>query len=261
MLRFMLRFSVCVSLLLAGMFGIVAGNAARAEDFRVDNAVYPDNQKEPSSESTTIFHDGMVYDCMKSPSETVVFDRVAGRFLLLNAANRTRAELTTSDVTAFTARIQESAPRHPDPIVKFLAEPKFQERFDPTARELSLGSPWVTYRATLPAEETPEAVAQYREFSDWYSKLNAMLAASSCRPPFGRLMLNRAIADRKAIASQVVLTLSSGKADGPQTTIRSTHRVVRPLTTADLDRVAQVRGFLRDFKQVGFEKYRKNEAK
>lgn len=260
----MLRFSACFVLLMAGTLGIAAGNStAHAEDFRVDNAVYPDNQKTPSSESVTIFHDGMVYDCMKSPAETVVFDRVAGRFLLLNAAARTRAELATSDVTAFTARIQESAPRHPDPIVKFLADPRFQERFDPTARELSLGSPLVTYRATLSAEETPEAVAQYREFSDWYAKLNAMLAASSCRPPFGRLMLNRAIADRKAIASQVVLvmTLSPGRADGRQTTVRSTHRVVRPLTTADLDRVAQVRGFLRDFKQVGFEKYRKNETK
>ena len=46
------------------------------EDFRVDNAVFAGDKKEPISRSVTIFHDGIVYDCMKTPAETVVFDKM-----------------------------------------------------------------------------------------------------------------------------------------------------------------------------------------
>jgi len=255
-----------VSHLLGGIVTVAAWafvwGAALAEDFRVENAVFLDNEKSPSSESVTIFHGGMVYDCLKSPPEIVVYDREAGRFILLDVGRRIRAELTTSDVAAFTTRIRESAPKHPDPVGKFLADPKFQERYEEGTRELTLSSPWATYRATLPADpETPAAIELYRDFSDWSAKLNAMLSGAASRPPFARLALDQAIADRKAIASQVVLTLSSGKADGRRATIRSTHRVVRPLAQADLDRVAQIRGFLREFKPVGFEQYRKSERK
>ena len=38
----------------------------------------------------TIFHDGIVYDCMKTPAETVVFDKTTKRFVLLNMAGGTR---------------------------------------------------------------------------------------------------------------------------------------------------------------------------
>ncbi len=61
------------------------------EDFRVDNAVFAADKKEPISQSVTIFHDGIVYDCMKTPAETVVFDRMMKRFVLLNMENATRS--------------------------------------------------------------------------------------------------------------------------------------------------------------------------
>ena len=77
------------------------------EDFRVDNTVFAGDKKEPISRSVTIFHDGIVYDCMKTPAETVVFDKTTKRFVLLNMADDTRAELTTHEVTDFVARFEE----------------------------------------------------------------------------------------------------------------------------------------------------------
>ena len=257
----MLRFHVCVILLLAGTLGGVVGRAGLAlgDDFRVDNAVYIDDQKEPTSESTTFFHEGVVYDCMRSPAETVVFNRTAGQFVLLNHSGRIRAELTTAQVTAFVNRLQPLAAKQKDPLVRFLADPKFDERFDPSRGELSFSSPLVTYRAVL-SEENPAAVEQYREFSDWYARLNAMLTPGS-RPPFGRLVVNAAIARRKAIASQVTLTLASSKSGGKPSTIRSTHDVVRSLTPTDLERVAQLRELMSRFKLESFDKYRKSGVK
>ena len=54
-------------------------------------------------------------------------------------------------------------------------------------------------------------------------------------PPFMRLKVNVALAERHAIASQVVRTDVPGKAEKP-VTIRSQHRVVHPLEPADLKR-------------------------
>lgn len=230
-------------------------------DFRIDNAVYLGESKEPLCRSTTIFHKGMVYDCMKAPSETIVFDMSAGRFILLNLKNRTRAELTTGEVASFADRLQEVAARSLDPLVKFLAAPKFREHVDRATGTLTLDSPLVVYRLTLLPEQDPRVMAQYHEFSDWYARLNSLLSPGS-RPPFGRLVVNAALAQRSATASEVVLRLSSGGASGRgPTTIRSEHRLVRPLTAVDLDRVGQARKQMVGFKPVGFAQYRKTELR
>ena len=75
-------------------------------------------------------------------------------------------------------------------------------------------------------------------------------------------MVNAALAQRRATASEVVLTLSSLKPSSRQrNTIRSEHRLVRPLDAADLDRVAETRRLMDGFKLVGFEQYRKSELR
>jgi len=258
----MLRSYTLIVLLAAGVFGGMLGQAALAlgEDFRVDNTVYVGDQKEPSSQSTTIFHGGMVYDCMKKPAETVVFDKAAGRFILLSLTHRTRTELTPSEVAAFVDRLQPLAAKSNDQAVKFLAEPRFQEHAE-SANELTLNSPWITYRLTLAHETNRGVVEQYHEFCDCYARLNALLLPGSL-PPFGRLVGNAAVAQRQSTPSRVVLTISSGKgAKRSPTKVRSEHSVVCPLDRADLDRVAQAREFQGSFKLVSFEQYRKAEPR
>jgi hypothetical protein len=243
-------------LLTVGLAGIAAG-----EDFRVDNAVYAPDEKEPSSQSTTIFHGGVVYDCLDTPAETVVFDKAAGRFVLLNLTQRTRSELTTSEVVAFIDRLQPLAAKSKDPLMRSLAEPRFQERYDEDAGELTLSNPLVSYRLTLLYETDQSVVEQYREFCDWCARLKPLLVPGS-QPPFGRLAVNAALAQRQATASQVSLTVAIGKGlERPRTTIRSEHRVVYPLEPADLERVAQTREFMESFKLVSFDRYRKTKPR
>jgi hypothetical protein len=273
-------FRFCISLVLVSVAVLAAalgsprpapGEEARVDnsligvgdDFRVDSAVYVGNQKTPSSQSVTIFREGVVYDSMKSPPETVVFNNALRKFTLLNMTSQTRAVVTTDDVTAHVSRFQERlrsmVAQKPDPLIELLADPKFDEQFDEPSRELTLSSQLVTYRLTLSAGESEAAAGQYRDFSDWYVRLNLLLTPGAL-PPFGRLAVNAAVANRKTIASQVVLTMSSPKT-GRRQTIRSTHQVVRQLTQTDLDRVAQINKAMSDFKPVSFEQYRKGEAK
>jgi hypothetical protein len=233
------------------------------EDFRVDNAVFAGDKdkKEPISRSTTIFHDGIVYDCMKKPAETVVFDKTTKRFVLLNMENGTRAEVTTREVTEFIdrfeKRLRSMIEKKPDSLIKFMADPKFEERYDESAGKLTLSSPLITYAIVLSPSQNQAMTAQYREFSDWYARLN-MLLTPGAMPPFARLAVNAAIAKRKAIASQVTLAITSSKSNRRQV-LRSTHRVVRPLVAADLEQVARIRKAMTEFKPIEFEKYRKEK--
>jgi len=234
-----------------------APRGAPQENFRVENAVYAGNSKTPVCQSVTIFHNGTVYDCMKTPAETILFEKSAGRFVLLNLDRRIRTELSVGQVAAFTEELQRLALKSSDPVIKFLADPKFQEQFDPATGELTFDSPSVSYRLSLVQETNPAVVEQYREFSDWSARVNALLTPGS-RPPFGRLAVNAALAERQAIASEVTLTLMPGKSPNRQPlTFHSEHRVVRPLTPADLDRVRETREQMGSFKFVDFLQYRK----
>jgi hypothetical protein len=258
----MVRLHTCIVLLAA--FSFVSGGRAYpalGEDFRVDNMVYAANEKEPSSQSTTIFHGGVVYDCMKSPEETVVFDKAASRFVLLNLTQRARTEISTGKIMAFVDGLQSRAAKGKEPLLQFLAEPKFEERADDSSGELTFSSTLVNYTVTLAPEANPSIVQQYREFCDWYARLHPLLVPGAS-PPFARLQVNAALAQRQATASQVVLTMSSGRGLKPQhTTIRSVHHIVRPLAPADLERVAQTRTFMDSLKLVTFDQYRKLEPR
>jgi hypothetical protein len=232
---------------------------ASAEDFRVENRVFAAEQKEPIGQSTTIFHGNMVYDCLTTPAETVVFDMAAGRFIVLNLAKEMRCELSTAEITTFIDHLRSVAAKSKDPAARFLADPKFDEHSD-NGDELTLTSPWVTYRVTMARQTDQELVTQYRESCDWYARLNALLVPGS-RPPAGRLMLNAALAQRQATASHTVLTLASGKGGKQKTTIRSEHELIRPLEEADLKRVTQTRECMDVFKLVSFEQYRKADPR
>jgi hypothetical protein len=260
------RFRTLSVSVVVGVLPIVGGlsggaRLALGEDFRVDNAVYMGDQQKPSTESTTIFRGGAVYDFMKTPAETVIFDKTAGRFVLLNLSHQTRTELTTDQVSESVDRLQARVAKSSDPLAKFLAKPNFQEQSDDAAGELTLSSPWITYRVVLARQSNANVVEQYHEFSDWYARLNALLIPGS-KPPFGRLVVNAALAQRQATASKVLLTISTGTGPKkPQSTVRSEHRLILPLEPADLERVAQARRFMESFKLVAFDKYRKLETR
>lgn len=255
----MVRIHLVARLFVAAAIGAVAGwaNPTIGADFRVDNTVFTQDQKEPSSTSTTIFCGGTVYDYMKAPAETVVFDKTAARFVLLSVPHRTRAELTPTQLAAFVDQMHTLAAKNKDPVVRFLAEPKFEERVDDATGKVTLTSPWVTYRLVLSPQSDPEVVAQYHEFCDYYARLNALLIPGS-RPPFGRLVVNAAMARQQATASEVLLSVTPAKgAKQPPTTARSEHRLAQPLEPDDLEQVARTRQHMGSFKLVSFDQYQK----
>ncbi|MBN2476523.1 MAG: hypothetical protein JXB62_18055 [Pirellulales bacterium] len=245
---------VCAMLVFDGVS--MAAPPPPSKDFRIENKVFSRGQKAPLNESTTIFHNGVVYDYLEDPEEVIVFEKAAGRFVLLDMSRRVRAEVTTREVEGLTKRLQELAERQADPFYKFLAAPKFTERYNGSTGELTLSSPWMTYRMILSEIQSPPISQQYREFCDWYARLNTLLNPGS-KPPTARLAVNEALARHNATPREVFLTMTPKKTFPPHSTkLRSEHHLVDQVAQADLIRVQQTRQFMGIFQVVSFEQYR-----
>jgi hypothetical protein len=238
----------------------ILASAATADDFRIDNRVYVGDEKKPDSQGTTIFYGGIVYDFLEDPTEIIVFDPKTQRFTLVDVRHKIRTDLAGIDVETFIGRIKQRVATQRDPMTKFAANPQFEEKFNQDIPEVTLQSPVMTYNVRV-LTTGPDVSRQYREFSDWYARLNTVLTPGS-RLPFARLALNEAIAKHQAVAREVRLTITPQSPAGAKpVTAKSQHDLVLKLEPADITRVAQSRELLRTAKEVAFEEYAKGRKR
>ena len=196
--------------------GAFVGQPASAVSFRVDNKVFVSAEKEPRSQSTTIFHEGLVYDFLDKPGEITIFDPGHHRFVLLDPAHRVKTEVSSDEVAALCDNLQSWAKRQADPLLRFMAEPRFEEGFDEAAGDLAFKSEWMTYRVAASPVASEAIGRQYREFSDWYTRLNARLNPGS-KLPFARLEVNRVLDSRHVFPREVKLAVHAKKGGRPET--------------------------------------------
>lgn len=235
--------------------GISAG-----EDFRIENKVFVADEEEPRIESTTIFYGGVVYDYLADPAEVTVFDKDHGRFVLLDMTRRIKTELTTERLEGFTQDLKRWTESQSDPFRKFLGHPNFQEELDADAAQLTLASPWMTYRMTTIDIESETMSRQYREFSDWYCRLNTLLNPGST-PPFARMVVNAALDERGRIPREVELTIRPKEGlMAKRFTFRSEHLLTRQLVESDRKRVAQTDQLMAMYAPVTFQEYQRKMA-
>ncbi len=244
----------------AGLF--LPGISLAAEDgVRIESKVFFGNDKEPKAENTTIFHRGLVYDYLRNPaegrytSETIVLDLARGRFVLLDPKRRVRTELATQEVAALCENFRQWAQDQTDAFTKFLGDPKFEEVLEETTGELVLQSPWLTYRVATIETDSEAVLQQFREFTDWYARLNARLNPGY-KLVLARLALNEALQKRRQLPREITLTVQSKKAFSFQkTVIRSEHQFIYHLVESDRDRIAQTGEFIAIFRPVDFTEY------
>jgi len=133
-----------------------------------------------------------------------VFDRI-----LLDPERRVRTELSTDRLAGAMNKLRTWAGRQKDPFLQFAADPQFQESFDHDSGKLVLASHEESYRIETEPAEQPGALAEYREFLDWYARLNTLLQAGP--PPEPRLQVNAALARYQVVPMRVELTRAGDK--------------------------------------------------
>jgi hypothetical protein len=225
---------------------------AVAEGFRIETKVFVGDEEEPVSETTTLFLDGVVYDFLVNPQQTAVFRKPTGerpgRFILLDDADGTRTELSTDQLAGAMEKLRTWASRQTDPFLKFAANPEFEESFQPNDGKLVLASHMESYTVSTARADHPPAVAEYREFLDWYARLNTLLSAGP--PPEPRLRLNEALARRKAVPLTVELRRA-----GEKEPLRAEHNFTWRLSREDLERIDDVRASLASYRITTNEEF------
>lgn len=228
---------------------------AAGNGFRIENKVFSDDQEEPCIRSTTIFHEGVVYDYLVDPAEVTVLDKEHDRFVLLDMTRRVKTELPTERLISFGDTLRRRSQEESDPFKKFLGSPQFEEEFDKENGQMTFVSPWMTYRLKTVDFPSELLSRQYREFSDWYCRLNTYLNPGA-RPPFARMVVNGSLAHRRQFPREVELTIRPRENFlAKRHMVRSEHLLVRQLVESDRQRVAQTDQFMAIYAAVGFREY------
>jgi hypothetical protein len=256
------RLCIVSSLSIAAIAGVGWRPPATAEaaDFHVENKVYRADEKEPFNETTTLFRAGLVYDFVVADSqvdEATVFDRSRGRFLMLDAKRRLKTEISTADVKAFGKSLQQQAASHKEPLLQFMANPKFTEKAGAEDGTLELSSDWLIYRLKTTPARSAEAAEQYGEFAYWYAQLNAMMNPGSL-PPFGRLKVNEVLEARGLLPVEVQMTLLPKESPRKQVVLRAEHRLQWTLLESDRQRIDEFGKQLATFRAVSLDEYRRH---
>jgi hypothetical protein len=226
--------------------------SATAQDFRVETEVFTDQKNEPTSESLTLFTGDVVYDFLFAPTEeTTVFDIRRGKLTLLDAKRQVRTSLTTDQLAEFSAAIKArgstQGPTH-------LFQPKFEISYDAEQNRLTLASERLTYSAKTVAARHTSGAQRYRQFADWYARLNAIRPSNL--PPFGRLEFNQELADRGLLPVEIDRKLVVDRPVANKTLhAKSKHTVTWLISGTDQSRIEQTDHQLVKFREISPAEY------
>ncbi len=246
------RLSLLSLVALLALVTTVSPVAAQQMQMRIETDVFVDNQTEPASHTVTLFDSDTVYDFFEEPPQITVFRPPtashAGSFIMLDMVAKQRTEVSTERIAGLMKKLNRWAGDQEDELLKFSAQPEFEESFDEETGQLTLDSPvWNYTVATVPAENA-KALARYREFSDWYVRLNTML--HSTPPPGARLKLNDALAEHGVVPVEIRRSVES-----ETTSLRATHMFTWRLSREDRERIDDAQSYLASFNKVGNEEF------
>lgn len=226
---------------------------AIAQEMRIETYVYGEEEaEEPLSHTVTLFDKNTVYDFVDNPQQIAIFRAPtpgsSGQFILLDVASARRTEVSTDRINGLMEKLSQWASQQKDPLLKFSAVPEFKETYDRTTGVLTLSSNLWDYKVgTIPAEDA-SMLARYREFTDWYTRLNTMMNSSP--PPGPRLELNSSLEKYSVMPVEILRTLKSNKS-----TLRATHDFSWRLSRDDRTRLDEAKKYLASFKKVGNEEF------
>ena len=225
--------------------------AACAEDFCIHTKVHLGKE---AVESVTMFRGGVVYDFIDSPEEITILDPPRDRFVVLDVTRKVKVAVTEVTIKAFSEKLRQEAQARKVDLLVFLADPKFDETYDESSGELSMTSPWMSYKVKTAEPKFPVATAQYAAYSDAQTQLNTLLKPGSL-PPFARMALNSALADRGRLPTEVQLTRYAQTRGSKQVTIKAEHRLQWRLLEADRERIDAADRHLATFTEVSLGDY------
>ncbi|MCC6492373.1 MAG: hypothetical protein IT424_05070 [Pirellulales bacterium] len=232
---------------------------AAAQEFRIETDVIVGEEETPASHSITLFEKSAVYEFNENPNEIIVYRKASegrnAQFILLDVASQRRTDVEVDRVERLIEKLSQWAANHQDPLIRFSAEPTFEESFDQQSGALSLSSPKWTYKvATIEAQDAA-CLERYQDFIDRYTKLSTMLQNGP--PPGPRLALNAALAKHRLAPVEIQRTTGGENKNA----VRATHIFSWRLSREDRARLDEAQAFLASFDKVDNEQFMSARAK
>jgi len=226
---------------------------AQGDDFRIENEVFRGNSTKPVAETLTLFAGDFVYDFVLGDQsdgieyeEVTVFDNRRGRNLLLNAKRKIQTVLTTKELGQLTTAFRQRAANEPN---GGLLAPVFTVTYEKAAQQLTMTSNALTYRVKGIATKDPTASKRYSNFADWYAQLNAVIGNL---PPFGRIELNRLLAEKGLLPLEIERTIVLNR---KKMTAHSEHTVIWTLSNTDRRRIERAGELMTTLRSVSLKEY------
>lgn len=225
-----------------------------AQEFRIETDVFLGDEEEPTSHTVTLFEKSAVYEFIDKPAQTIVYRRGdtddASMFILLDAQTQQRTDVDVARIDKLMAKLNGWAAEQKAPLLKFSAEPKFEETFDAESGSLTLANPRWTYRVATVRGDDKAALARYRDFIDRYTALTSMLNSTPV-PPGPRLALNAALDKHGVVPVEIRRTLDGDE----KNQIRAAHLFSWRLSREDRVRIDEAQASLANFKKVNNKEF------
>jgi hypothetical protein len=249
--------------------GCVAGaDAAESRSFRVHTSVTVHTsvaghtsvavaeEGQPILSNLTIFHEHLIYDFpLDASQQASAFDRRREHFTLLDGRLRIQCQLSGQELMELSAAVALRDARRAHGPERPAAEPSFRVEYDAQSLRVQLEAETrdekVTYVVVGQQPDKPWAVEAYRQFADWFARLNV---TRDGRSPLTRLRLNELLCDHGLLPRTV-----SRRAAG-QPTYVGQHQFDWALRPDDLERIGDVRQWADAFPRVSLVEFRRRQA-
>lgn len=193
-----------------------------AQEFRVFTAVSDlsnvaeDGRPRVVARAATLFHAGKVYDILDSANEVIIYEPTKKQFQVLQTSQGIVTTVALDEIRQLlriareeTERQAERLAGNPDPaavqaeaLLRFQLDPRFQETFDESKRQLSLDGEVLRYDVRTIDPGRPGVAAAYLEYADWVHRLNYLLHPGAILPE-PRLALNQSLLAKERLPEAV----------------------------------------------------------
>ncbi|HBT77740.1 MAG TPA: hypothetical protein DEB39_12640 [Planctomycetaceae bacterium] len=236
---------------------LFAAAARGAEGFKVESTLkIGDTGKTVGM--NTYFTGGKIYDIIDDAGkgEITIFDRAGDVFVLLDPACRIQTRLKASEMREKIDANRIQLLKNKDPFVVFAAKPKFDESIDETTGSMKFQSHWIDYAVETHTAGSPEMVADYFDFCDWYCYLNCRLNPWTINPLI-RMEVSRALRELGRLPDKISVTVypDGKKLLARSEKLESRHRYSLRLSEVDLKDIANAEAFVQQLRVLPFVDY------
>jgi uncharacterized protein YeeX (DUF496 family) len=229
-----------------------------AQQFRIETALYHDNEQQPSSRNLTLFSDGVIYDFQLSdevqsgPLEITIFDSRKRVFSVLDVQRQIQMHMDVAQLVKIVEGLRNDTAQNQD--ARFLVTADFSEEFNSIGNWVSLVSPEIEYRCTGQSPKDVAILPTYFEFLDYYTMLNA--TDPKRLPPFCRMRLNQTLEKYGWIPSEIQMIIRENSLFPQGLKATTKHTLIHHLSDLDRDRIAAAKNRWMTFEQVNLARYR-----